>query len=375
MQLKTILVATGLLLLAAGTAEAYPQFQFSTDTIRCNMCHFAPAGGGLVNSWGREESDDTISASDAGNGEFLHGLWVPPEWLYLGGDYRGVLGIKDDAAQDPDYLAFPMQADIYSVLRFGDWTVAVTGGVRGSARPRDPPVESRFGSREHYVMWRPKTQGHYARAGRFYAPFGLRQPDHTLYARRHLGFYAWEETYGVNYGFIGRDKWEFHATAFMRDPILEVGRDVMGGAFLYERRFRDDTASYGVQSKIELGELSDRYIFGGLSKWWFADSNLLLLSELDLVLETFSADEADARAQVLGHLNLSWTPKQGYMIGTMLEHYSQDVSLSGVAQTSGSLTFQYFPRAHWEVMVLSRYQRAGGGADSLLSMLMLHYYL
>ena len=44
-----------LLLFVAGSAHAYPQFQLSTGAQRCNECHFAPAGGGLLNAYGRED--------------------------------------------------------------------------------------------------------------------------------------------------------------------------------------------------------------------------------------------------------------------------------------------------------------------------------
>ena len=39
---------------AAPNAHAYPHFQFSSDTDSCSTCHYAPAGGGLINGWGRD---------------------------------------------------------------------------------------------------------------------------------------------------------------------------------------------------------------------------------------------------------------------------------------------------------------------------------
>src|SRR6185503_17793028 len=74
---------SGIVLAAfSGRASAYPQFQFSSGTTRCNQCHYAPGGGGLITSGGRDESGDTIS-SFGGNGGFLHGAWSPPSWLAL----------------------------------------------------------------------------------------------------------------------------------------------------------------------------------------------------------------------------------------------------------------------------------------------------
>jgi hypothetical protein len=73
-------------LLAPRQAAAFPQFQFSSGTARCGQCHYAPAGTGLLSAWGRDESADTISRG--GDGAFLHGLWMPPSWLALGGEFR-----------------------------------------------------------------------------------------------------------------------------------------------------------------------------------------------------------------------------------------------------------------------------------------------
>ena len=75
-------------------ARAYPQFQFATGSVRCNECHLAPAGGGLLDDYGRQEAGDTISAG--GDGGLLHGLVTPPSWLALGGDARVAGLVQDD---------------------------------------------------------------------------------------------------------------------------------------------------------------------------------------------------------------------------------------------------------------------------------------
>src|SRR5579871_5451131 len=96
----------------ARRAEAYPQFQFSSGTNRCSQCHYSPSGGGLLTSWGRDESADTISLG--GDGAFLHGLVTPPSWLGIGGDFRFAFLTNDvGSPAGPENAAFPMQADIY----------------------------------------------------------------------------------------------------------------------------------------------------------------------------------------------------------------------------------------------------------------------
>jgi len=57
----SLLAFVAVLLGGAREAAAYPQFQFSSGTNRCGQCHYSPAGGGMLTSWGRDESGDTIS--------------------------------------------------------------------------------------------------------------------------------------------------------------------------------------------------------------------------------------------------------------------------------------------------------------------------
>ena len=210
---RALVVATvGILAMiaSAGRAAAYPQFQLSTGNDTCGTCHLSPAGGGLLNDYGRSEASDTISRG--GDGSFLHGLWEPPAWLQLGADLRGALAAR---YQDPrrQLLGFPMQADIYVRAGTQALSLTVTGGLRGVARQPHPPLIERLASREHYVMWRPRT-GLYLRAGRFFPVFGLRSQDHTAYVRRYLGFGTLEEPYGIAVGSKG-PSWEAHASVFV----------------------------------------------------------------------------------------------------------------------------------------------------------------
>ncbi len=356
---------------ATERAESYPQFQFSTDNSKCTLCHFSPAGGGLITEWGRDESADTISRG--GNGEFLYGLWETPDWLALGADYRGALGAHDTESPGVGPLAFPMQADIYSRFMVGDFSWNMTLGLVGAARPRDPPVYSRLASREHYLMWQPKSTGSYVRAGRFYAPYGLRQVDMTSYIRRDLGYYKLEETYGASVGHL-QDKWETHITAYTRDPILGVGPEGSGLAAMYEKRFRDDTAAWGAQTKVHLGPDSRLYWGGGTFKMWFESLDLLLLTEANLGMQKILSASADPIMKGIGHVNLTYFLTTGVMLGTTLEVAQTDFKLRGKDRESASLHVQYFPKSHWEVMLIGRAERTRQTRD-FLSLLMLHYYL
>src|SRR4051812_43224672 len=88
--LRTMAILGALSWSAPRTAQAYPQWQFSSGTSRCNQCHFSPAGGGLVTGYARDAVGEDLS-SIKGNGAFLHGAVELPSWLAIGFDGRGAV--------------------------------------------------------------------------------------------------------------------------------------------------------------------------------------------------------------------------------------------------------------------------------------------
>lgn len=371
-------LAVAALLALAGPAPAlaYPQFQLSTGNVRCNLCHVAPAGGGLINDYGRDEAEGSVSFT-AGSSRFVHGLFELPEWLAIGGDYRSATVLKHTAGHN-QFAFFPMQADLYTRLVFGPISVNTIIGVRGAAREPKPSGLERVGSREHYVMWQPEETGPYARVGRFFAPFGLRLQDHTSYLRRYLGQHTFEETYNLSGGMID-DAWEVHGTLFASPTYLHrlvraVGTQSIGAALYYERRAREDKAAYGVQSKVQISDDTRDAWLGGIGKLWLEDQRVLVLGELDLGVQRFAFD-ADPRLQLAGYLGATYVFTQGVYLGAAYERYDADVLLSDISRDSVSVTAQFFFRSHWELMALGKIDLQAGGSPDPLAMLMLHYYL
>ena len=370
--LGIMLGALALLVIAPGTAEAYPQFQFSTGNSTCTPCHFSPVGGGLIADWGRDEAGDSISMG--GDGRFLHGLWVPPEWLALGVDIRFAGGLKNTDAES-ESLLFPMQGDLYLRGQFKDFSAYFASGACCSARePMNGESAPKFFAREFYVMYRPSTASYYVRAGRFYTPFGLRHQDHTMYVRRDNGQYLGEETITLSGGYSGSD-WDVHLGLFTPDPVQTPTRQRSSGfSVLYENRLAEDNGSWGGHLKVDLGDHNTRFTAGALGKYWLAKPGIMLLAELDSTLETF-AGAGDPRVQALAHLNATYFLTTGVMLGVTLEHYDTDLKIGSTERDSFALTAQVFPRAHFEVMALARYEVISDSSNAAIALLMLHYYL
>ena len=381
-----VALGAGLLALCfgAGRAEAYPQFQFSSGTQRCAQCHYSPAGFGLLTSWGRDEGADTISRG--GNGAFLHGAWTPPDWLALGGDFRGAAIDNDAGSSGPPELAvFPMQADLYGRVGFGNsgLSLYVAGGFRGTTRPGNDSAAAHFESlmsREHYLMWKPSATGAYLRAGRFYAPYGLRMVEHIYYVRSVTGFNLYEETYNVSGGYLDED-WELHVTAFTAPPnslplALRSTAKGSGGAAYAEKRFAS-MAALALQARVAKSTDQTLYQGGVVGKLWLDSAKILFMGEFDLQRRATSG--GNGANQFVSYFGPTFFPVKGVMWSLAFERYQEDLRVAGTAHSAVDVQINYFPWAHCEVILLGRYQMNGTGladgpADSL-GMLQLHYYL
>jgi hypothetical protein len=227
-------------------------------------------------------------------------------------------------------------------------------------------------------MWRPATTGWYARAGRFHAPAGLRGQDHTVYVRRYQGSNIWEEPFAVSGGKV-EDAWEAHVTAFAPVPTVAQGagpRD-LGVVGYYERRLGDDeTTIIGGQARIAHGPDSGRYGLGGVGKRWWEGGKLLFSGQLDLTLQDFAAGDSPSRAQLAGYLGATWFPKTGFMVTASAERFDPDLAVKNLWRDAYGLALQYFPLAHWEIMVQGKVELPGNyGRAQTLGFLQLHYYL
>ena len=381
-----VFVVGACLLAAAGRADAYPQFQFSSGTNRCSQCHYSPAGGGLITQWGRDESGDTISLG--GDGGFLHGAVSQPSWLAIGADIRLAATYLDDKGQQsPRMSFFPMQTDLYLRFAFTDAiSFYVTAGARGEVRPaEDLPGQfgtlgDRFISREHYLMWRPSATGPYARVGRFYAPFGLRFVEHIYFVRQFTGYGLYNETYTASGGYVA-DDWELHVSAFTPPPsgfpdqFQAVGARESGGALYAEKRLAG-MAALAAQTRIGVGKQMNRYQFGAVGKLWVEQVKVLLLGEADLIRQEVKA-AAYGQNQFVAYAGATTFLLPGTMVGLFYERFQENLAVKTTGRNAYNLQINFFPWAHFELMGIVRYQMLAGPNDpsSLLGMLQLHYYL
>lgn len=232
-------VALAVLLLAVGwpsSAHAYP-WMIRHGYGGCTTCHTDPSGAGMLTPYGRAQGDlllrmhyggtkpaskapsaparsfDSFDSFDesgakpaapapapepeeaagpAPSAGFLWGLWDPPDWLLLGGSYRHLTVFKP-SAPGTRLATFPMQADLYAELAFGDFSASASvGAIRvpaGSPHARAAQVTTNQGdqwnmiSRTHWLGYTFDRGQLMLRAGRIELPFGIRIPEHTMWVR------------------------------------------------------------------------------------------------------------------------------------------------------------------------------------------------
>lgn len=363
-------------------AHSYPQWQLSTGAVRCAQCHFSPGGGGLVNDYGRDSIGEEQS-SFGGNGALFHGMTRLPRWLAMGGDFRGAFVSQD--VQDPNgatQAVFPMQADLQARAAVSNFSLYLSGGARAQVRSNpdlvpdqnyQPTSTSRWISREHYVMWRQRAVGPYARVGRFYAPFGLRLAEHVLYVRRDLGFNQLEESYNLSGGQIG-ESYEIHLTVFAPDFLRHIGARTRGVAAYGERRFFDDRALIGLQGKWETDsdDTVTRLTGGVVGKAMVPNWKTLFLVEADVV--EFTTGGGDS-TQFVGLLGSTVFPLKGAMFTALVERRQTDLRVSDTATNGAALLLNWFPYAHCEAELMGRLQFPSGGQTAKTLLVQLHYIL
>src|SRR4051812_14555944 len=87
--LGLVAIAALVVLGTAGRAHAYPQFEMSKDQ-SCSGCHLSPTGGGPLTENGLTVAESISKFGTAP--EFMYGAVKTPDWLVVGGDFRGAYG-------------------------------------------------------------------------------------------------------------------------------------------------------------------------------------------------------------------------------------------------------------------------------------------
>jgi hypothetical protein len=355
----------------ARRAEAYPQFQMSREQT-CSGCHLSPSGGGLLGENGLVTAESISQWGTAP--EFFYGKVPTPGWLVLGGDLRGASGY----IQTPEKLlaSFPMQIDVYADARLGKGlSLYVDVGFREAEVGKE--ATTHLWSREHYLMWQQKpgeVSGLFVRAGRFMPVFGLRIAEHPTYVRKWGGTPLYAETYGLAVEYI-HPRFEFHATGFIKDPLLDTPEHSNGGAGLLELR-ASEKLSIGAEFMYTQSTDDKKYRAGLLSKLFLAGPDLLFQLEAQFMNQIIPP--RGAPKQIISTLMLSKFLGKAYMVDLGLNFFDENIQIKSLHREAADLNVHWFSTSHIEMILTGRIEAidfGNGGSWSGYALAQLHYRL
>jgi hypothetical protein len=340
--------------LSSEPALAFPQM--IRHGAPCEACHVSPSGGGALTEYGRANAaaSSTWGSEDAARP--FYGLPETPA-LSFGGDQRLVRLVSARDGETPTYLTIPMQYDAeLAVTPVPAITFDAAWGVYG------PDFEE--GSRRHYVMGR--LGDHVtARVGRFFAAYGLGEPDHTTYARRALGFDEGKETINGEVAFHADEGDVFVTAIYGRDPTFsaspkkgyDTDTDDESGVAVRLQAYAWGQSLVGVSCLAVESYEAQRRACGvhgvvTFTPWLFGtfDANRLI-----------TEDDYAASGQ------LTAEPYRGVLLGLQGEAMQRKRRVG--------LSLQWFPLPHIEVEALGRREERADGVVSYTAIFMGHHYL
>jgi len=365
--IRSLVIAV--VVLSAGVASAYPQFQLSRDQT-CTGCHLSPAGGGPLNENGMTMIEGLSQFGT--NPQFFYDALGTPSWLTLGGDLRAAGGFN--SAPFKSLVGIPMQGEIYAHATYKNFSLYLNVGARPSENGNEAATHG--WSREHYLQWQQnpgETDGLFVRVGRFMPVFGLRFAEHPDYTRQFGGTQLYSETYGVAVEYIA-PKWEVHGTGFIKDPIIDPVAHDNGGAVYGEYRLTDKL-SVGGEGMITKSDDDKKYRAGITSKFYIPGPDILLQGELQFVNQVI--DAGGAPKQLVGYLLASWFVKS-FLVDVGIGDDNENLRIKDLDRDCVDLNLHWFATSHVELIWNNRYELIGlgqGGPSGAYSLLQLHYRL
>ena len=352
-----------LLILYFGSIQAfaYPELSRHGYT-NCNACHLSPSGGGLLTSYGRELSKESLSTwSKEGEQYFAYEALKPNEKVLLGAYVRGlqVLQITPDVETARTIL---MQADAEAGYNEKKWAADASIGrqeIRSGLNS-----DGRLFSRRHFVLYR-IDDNWTVRAGKFLRFYGLNDANHNLYVRRELGFGFDTETYNLEVSSLG-ENWAVYLTYV--DGLKEQAETISASYFFNEKQ--------KIGFSIYRGEDSvNRRLLGG--PWGIISimPKIFLLSEFDWQSKEFKSGQPTQKGYVTSNrLNYEWV--QGLINFLSFEKKYLNSDDPNSEQNSYGIGLQFFPRPHIEMVASWQKEIViSTNSPSDLYWLMLYFYL
>jgi hypothetical protein len=297
----------------ATPAHAYP-WMIRHGYGKCASCHTDPMGGELLTGFGRVISDTTLSTRWDGSkdpttkAELFFGVPEPRD-LSVGGSvrYMDALYTLPTQGSGGTFTTFPMQIDAYGQLRL--WQrlrIAGSLGIgdveAGSIYSRAAQITQNNGdhdvnllSRSHWIGY-DVTDHILVRAGRINLPFGLRIPEHVMWARATTVTDRESDQQGGVAASYSGGRWRGEVMAIAGNYQISPDKFRARGYSLYGEYLLNEHNAIGLSSLVTHAQ-EDRLNLS-LNAWRQAHGltgrfgpipKLAILAEADLLIQSFAS--------------------------------------------------------------------------------------
>ena len=325
-----LLVALALIAGQSARAEPYLAVQ---QGYKCVQCHVNPTGGGLRNEFGAVFSQNVMAARPLPDGL---GPWDGKLGTYvrLGGNVREGWTRTDIQDQDATEDWELLEARLY-------------GGLDAFQERLSAVLDMSFAQdeedvRQAYVQWSSADRGWYAKAGRFFLPFGWRVQDDGTFVRQVSGINrtGFPDHEGVEIG-LETAEWSAQFAVASDNAISGSGDDGSGTQLIAQAVRVQPGWRVGAglsQADADAGDRTLGTVFGGLRT-----GPVAWLGEVDFVRDEGYADGTRNLVGLLAEAD--WSVAKGHNLRLSGEWLEPDSDLDDDEQTRWSLVYEYTPIA------------------------------
>lgn len=361
---------------------------------KCATCHMDPSGGETLSHMGRVQSQALLSqrwSSKLDPSPSVRTAYAldEPAWLRAGGSARvfSMLSLPQGTT-DPEFTWFPMQADVYATAAIGRVRAGTSLGYADvpeaspharAAEVYRAPDGKALVSRWHWLGLELDDEL-LVRAGRINLPFGVRIPEHVMWAREVTKTdRESDQQHGIAVaGWRRRFRWEVMGVAgnlqLRPDAVRERGYSA------YVEYLPSTHLALGASSMVLWSKES--VITGRIDPTWRQAHGLMgryaPLRSLAVLLEADLLSTTGREPGYVGFASLDYEPEQGLHLratGELLEAGRlNDIPAflgGGRPMTGAWLTVHWFFLPHWDLQLdwVARY----GQAKTIQAQL--HFYL
>jgi len=313
------------IMLVSSLAHAEPYLAIKTGN-KCSSCHVNQTGGGKRNVTGAVYGQTAISAR-------------PPKLLW-GGNPGNRLSLGTDVRANVSSVDIPNQNNVFAFELEEALVYAEADLIKNQLSLYLDQRVAPGGSfnREAFGLYKFKSDSgsYYAKAGRFFLPYGFRIEDDTAFIRQATGFNFDNPDTGVE---IGYDRKNLTANLAISNGSQGATETDTGKQISFRSSFVESAWRIGGSINFNDADAADRTtggLFGGLRT-----GLIQWLGEFAFIWDDFETGEEREQLALFAEANIGW--RQGHNIKLTYEHLDPDQDIDENEQNRISAIYEFFP--------------------------------